>query len=359
MSIKNKRSFATRVGVVLTALTLSAGVAAPANAVDLTGNGSSAVKNLLDVCIPAWSKWSSHNLSYPGAGSGTGRAAFLAGTVDLAFSDTAYSATDKKPENFVYIPASQFPIAVYANLPGFTGKLNLSPKTVSDIYSGKITKWNDAAIVADNTDAKTKKKTAMPNLAITVYYRFDKSGTTEVFTDWLSQLNPTTWTKGKSGTFTSAFPGTIPAGTFQSGNASDGVANGVKSTAGAIGYGEVSYASERKLVIANLKNNNGEFVAPNSTTTSLFVNGYTAGDNGTIKLDYTKKIKGSYTLASYTYALAYTKGAGKNIGTQAVVKQFIDYVVNDCATENAARLGYSKLSGALLALADSQIAKIE
>ena len=359
MSIKNKRTFATKVGVVLTALTLSASVAAPAHAASISGNGSSAVKNLLDVCIPAWAKWSSHNLSYPGAGSGAGRSAFLAGTVDLAFSDTPYSATDKKPENFIYVPASQFPIAVYANLPGFTGKLNLSPKTVSDIYAGKITKWNDPAIVADNTDPKTKKKTAMPNLAITVYYRFDKSGTSEVFTDWLSQLNPTTWTKGKNGTFTSAFPGTVPAGTFQSGNASDGVANGVKSKPGAIGYGEVSYATERKLTIANLKNNNGEFVAPTSTATSLFVNSYTAGENGTIKLDYTKKVKGSYTLASYAYALAYTKGANKNVATQAIVKQFIDYVVNDCATENAAKLGYSKLSGALLKLADAQIAKIE
>ncbi len=363
MSKITKNSLVVKAGVVLSVIALSVGVSTPANAANITGNGSSAVKNLLDVCIPAWSKWSSHNLSYPGAGSGAGRSAFLAGTVDLAFSDTPYGAADKKPEHFVYVPASQFPIAVYANLPGFKGSLNLSPATVSGIFSGKITKWNDAAIVADNTvvNAKTKKKVvaALPNLAITVYYRLDRSGTSEVFTDWLSQLDKATWTKGKNGTFTSAFPGTVPAGTFQSGNASDGVANGVKSKAGAIGYGEVSYASERKLVIANLKNNNGEFVAPTSTATSLFVNGYTAGTNGTISLDYTKKIKGSYTLASYAYALAYTKGAGKNVATQAIVKQFIDYVVNDCATENAAKLGYSKLSGALLKLADDQIAKIE
>lgn len=333
-----------------------------ANASNITGNGSSAVKNLLDVCIPAWSKWSSHNLSYPGAGSGAGRSAFTAGTVDLAFSDTPYSATDKKPDHFVYIPASQFPIAVYANLPGFKGTLNLSPATVSGIFAGKITKWNDAAIVADNTvvNPKTKKKvvTKLPNLAITVYYRLDKSGTSEVFTDWLSQLDKATWNKGKNGTFTSAFPGTVPAGTFQSGNQSDGMANGVASKAGAIGYGEVSYASERKMTIAKLKNNNGEFVAPTSTATSLFVNGYIAGNNGTIKLDYTKKVKGGYTLASYAYALAYTKGAGKNIATQAIVKQFVDYVVNDCATENAAKLGYSKLSGALLKLANKQIDSI-
>jgi phosphate transport system substrate-binding protein len=360
----SKRSFLLKVGVVVTTIALSAGVATPANASNLTGNGSSAVKNLLDACIPVWSKWSSHNLSYPGGGSGAGRSALLAGTVDLAFSDTPYSSTESKPAHFAYIPASIFPIAVYANLPGFKGTLNLSPATVSGIYSGKITKWNDAAIVADNTvvNPKTKKKvvTALPNLDITVYYRFDKSGTSEIFTDWLTQLNPTVWTKGKNGTFTSAFPGTVPAGTFQSGNQSDGMANGVASKAGAIGYGEVSYATERKMVVAKLKNNSGEFVAPTSTAASLFANGYVAGTTpGVITLDYTKKIKSSYSLTGFAYGLAYTEAANKNIGTQAVVKQFMDYVVNECATEQAAKLGYAKLSGDLLALADKQIALIK
>ena len=360
----SKRSFLLKVGVVVTTIALSAGVATPANASNITGNGSSAVKNLLDACIPVWSKWSSHNLSYPGGGSGAGRSALTAGTVDLAFSDTPYSATESKPANFVYIPASVFPIAVYANLPGFKGTLNLSPATVSGIYSGKITKWNDAAIVADNTvvNPKTKKKvvTALPNLAITVYYRFDRSGTSEIFTDWLSQLNPTVWTKGKNGTFTSAFPGTVPAGTFQSGNQSDGVANGVASKPGAIGYGEVSYATERKMTVAKLKNNSGEFIAPTSTSASLFANGYIAGTTpGVITLDYKKAIKSSYSLTGFAYGLAYTAAANKNVGTQAVVAQFMDYVVNECATEQAAKLGYAKLSGALLKLADSQIALIK
>ena len=360
MSKRNKHGLLVKAAVAVSVIALSLGLTAPANATNLTGNGSSAVKNLLDACIPVWSKWSSHNLSYPGGGSGAGRSALTAGTVDLAFSDTPYSATESKPANFVYIPASVFPIAVYANLPGFKGTLNLSPATVSGIYSGKITKWNDPKIVADNTDVKTKKKTAMPNLAITVYYRFDRSGTSEIFTDWLSQLNPTVWTKGKNGTFTSAFPGTVPAGTFQSGNQSDGVANGVASKPGAIGYGEVSYATERKMTVAKLKNNSGEFIAPTSTSASLFANGYIAGTTpGVITLDYKKAIKSSYSLTGFAYGLAYTAAANKNVGTQAVVAQFMDYVVNECATEQAAKLGYAKLSGALLKLADSQIALIK
>ena len=364
--MKNKRGLLVKAGVAVSVIALSLGLVAPANATNLTGNGSSAVKNLLDACIPVWSKWSSHNLSYPGGGSGSGRKGLTDGTVDLAFSDTPYPSSEKTPAHFAYIPASIFPIAVYANIPGFKGTLKLSPATVSGIYSGKITKWNDAAIRADNTvvNAKTKKKvvTALPNLDITVYYRFDRSGTSEIFTDWLNQLFPAVWTKGKNGTFTSAFPGTaVPAGTFQSGNQSDGVANGVASKAGAIGYGEVSYATERKLVVAQLKNNSGEFVAPTSTAASIFANGYVASTTtpGVITLDYTKAIKKSYSLTGFAYGLAYTAGANKNVGTQAVVAQFMDYVVNECATEQAAKLGYAKLSGALLALADKQIALIK
>jgi phosphate transport system substrate-binding protein len=364
MSKKIKHGLLVKAGVAVSVIALSLGLVAPANAANITGNGSSAVKNFLDACIPVWSKWSSHNLSYPGGGSGAGRSALTAGTVDLAFSDTPYSATEAKPAHFAYIPASIFPIAIYANLPGFKGTLRLSPETVSGIFAGKITKWNDAAIVADNTvvNAKTKKKvvTALPNLDITVYYRFDRSGTSEIFTDWLNQLVPSVWTKPKSGTFTSAFPGTVPAGTFQSGNQSDGLANGVASKAGAIGYGEVSYATERKMVVAQLKNNSGEFVAPTSNAASVFANGYIPGTTpGVITLDYKKAIKRSYSLTGFAYGLAYTAGANKNIGTQAVVKQFMDYVVNECATEQAAKLGYAKLSGSLLKLAEDQIALIK
>jgi phosphate transport system substrate-binding protein len=361
MSMKNKRGLLVKSAVAVSVIALSLGLVAPANATNLTGNGSSAVKNLLDACIPVWSKWSSHNLSYPGGGSGVGRKAMTDGIVDVAFSDTPYPSTEKTPAHFAYIPASIFPIAIYANLPGFKGTLKLSPATVSGIYAGKITKWNDAAIVADNTDVKTKKKTAMPNLDITVYYRFDKSGTSEIFTDWMSQLFPTVWTKGKNGTFTSAFPGTaVPAGTFQSGNQSDGLANGVASKAGAIGYGEVSYATERKMVVAQLKNNSGEFVAPTSSAASIFANGYVAGTTpGVITLDYKKAIKKSYSLTGFAYGIAYTAAANKNIGTQAVVAQFMDYVVNECATEQAAKLGYAKLSGSLLKLAEQQMALIK
>ena len=243
-------------------------------------------------------------------------------------------------------------------LDGFKGTLQLSPASVAGIYAGKITKWNDPAIVADNTvvNAKTKKKTVakLPATDITVWYRLDKSGSTGIFTAWMKKLVPTVWlTNGE--TFNTVFPGTIPAGTFQAGSGSDGVANGVAGKDGSIGYAESSYGTERKLLLVSVQNNMGEYVQPTPAATAAFVNSFTAGDNGTIAIDYSSKIKGSYTIAGYTYALVYTEGALKNVGTQAIVRQFLDYVIGDCADKNSARLGYAKLTGTLAALADKQI----
>jgi len=99
----------------------------------------------------------------------------------------------------------------------------------------------------------------------------------------------------------------------------------------------------------------GEYVQPTPAATAAFVNSFTAGDNGTITIDYSTKVKGSYTIAGYTYAMVYTAGMNKNVGTQAIVRQFVEYVVGDCATANSARLGYAKLTGTLLALANKQI----
>ena len=362
MSVINKRGFVIKATTVFVALAVSASVAAPAQAgTSITGSGSTAIKNLVDVCIPEYqAKFAGESVVYGGGGSGAGRAALTANTVDFAFSDGLYSSTDNKPAGFTYIPATQFPLALMVKLDGFKGTLNLSPATVAGIYAGKITKWNDAAIVADNTvvNAKTKKKTvaALPDTAITVWFRLDKSGSTGIFTNWMKALAPTVFTKSGE-TFNTLI--TVPAGTFQGGQGSDGVANGVAGKNGSIGYAETSYGTERKLILASVKNNNGEFVQPTATATAAFINGFTVGDKGTITVDYTKKIKGSYTLAGYTYAMVYTFVASKDKTKQAAVKNFLNYVLNDCAKKNAARLGYAPLTGALKELAVNQVLLIE
>ena len=354
-------------GAIFTAIILAAGLATPANAgTTVTGAGSTFVKNLLDICIPQFNAKSGNTVTYAAGGSGAGRRQFNAGTVDFGMSDVAYTASEAQPTGkFVYVPITTGSIVIFAKLAGVKN-LNLSPETVAGIFAGTITKWNDPKIVADNTvvDAKTKKKTVatLPATAITVWYRQDNSGTTSVFTDWLSKTAPTTWSGNRkvNGTFTTAFGGTVPAGTFQAGNGSDAVANGVDSKEGSVGYAEISYATERKLLVANLKNNVGEFIAPNQKSVGTFINGFAAGSNGAITIDYAAKVKGGYTLAAYVYALGYNSTAGKSAVNQSIVQSFYSYVLNDCASSaDAAKAGYAPLTGKLKDLSEGQILQIK
>jgi phosphate transport system substrate-binding protein len=371
MSKTFKRSLALKAGVALSAIGLIVGGSTTSNAagVTLTASGSTAIKNLLDVCIPAYAADFGNNVSYGAGGSGAGRNNFRDNTVDLAFSDATYASTDAQPTGkFTYVPATQFPLAILVKLDGYKGNLQLSPSTIAKIFKGTITKWNDAAIVADNTvvNAKTKKKTVakLPATDITVVYRSDRSGSTGILTGWFAATAASVWAApAKSDqTFTTAFGGTVPAGTFQGQSGSDGVANGVAAKDGSIGYAETSYGTERAskgVKIVSVQNNAGEYVYPSAAATAKFMNSFTAGDNGAISVDYTNKAKGAYTISGYTYALVYTAAAQKNIGTQAVVKQFLTYLVGDCASENAVKYGYAPLTGGLLTLAKNQIAKID
>ncbi|CAB5054726.1 unannotated protein [freshwater metagenome] len=398
MTLRLGRRFNVGATALISAALVTALVAAPAHAaVTISGSGSTAVKNLLDVCIPDYQKASGNTVNYAGGGSGAGRSALTAGTVDFAFSDAAFGSTEAKPADFLYVPNVGFPLAIMAKLDGYNDTLNLSTKTLSGIYAGKITKWNDPAIVADNNktvqvpvykkrnkiDPKTKKvmkdkkgkvitetytsgtksvvETAkLPATAITVWFRSDKSGSTGIFTNWLTILDPTTWTKaGSAGqqTFTSAFPGdSVPAGTFQGGSGSDGVANGVASKDGSIGYAETSYATERKLIIAKLQNGAGEYVAPSPEGTAVFLNNYLPGAKGTLTVDVKSKVSGAYTLSSFAYGLAY--GGGKDATKQAAVKEFMTYVLTTCANTHAVAKGYIVLTGGLASVAAANIAAI-
>ena len=398
MTLRLGRRFNIGATALISATLVTALVATPAHAaVTISGSGSTAVKNLLDVCIPDYQKSTGNTVNYAGGGSGAGRTAFTAGTVDFAFSDAAFGSTEAKPADFVYAPIVAFPLAVMVKLDGYNDTLNLSAKSLSGIYAGKITKWNDPAIVADNNktvkvpvyakrakiDPKTKKpmkdkkgkvvmetytsgtkdvveEAKLPSTAITVWYRSDKSGSTGILTNWLTKLDPTTWTKaGSAGqqTFTSAFPGdSVPAGTFQGGSGSDGIANGVASKDGSIGYAETSYASERKLLVAKLQNGAGEYVAPSPEGTAVFLNNFIPGAKGTVVVDVLTKASGAYTLSSFSYGLAY--GGGKDATKQATVKEFFTYVLTTCATAHAVEKGYIPVTGSLAAIANANIAAI-
>jgi phosphate transport system substrate-binding protein len=386
------------VGAVFTAAALVIS-SSPAFAATLNGSGATFAIPLIDACKVDFNKDTGHTINYTGGGSGKGRTDFSGNLVDFAGSDTPY--TTGEPTNLIYAPIYAAPVAVMYNLPSVKEPIYLSPATVAQIFSGYITNWDDKLIAADNERKvktpvfKTVKRTVkdkngknvtktvpaldkkgkpiiasynektvnidLPKLPITVWYRTDSSGTSGVFTAFLqganAGANERLWPKASNNTFPNATPNNISTFfNFQGGSGSAAVAVGVKGKEGAIGYGELSWAIDNKLGVANIQNAAGEFVAPNAAGTSAFLGGGTINDNGTVTVDYKKAIPGAYPIGTTSYGLAYS--SGKNSETQKLVAEWFTYVLDKCPGKYPEK-GFSQITGPLYNKAKEQIAKIK
>ncbi|HEX6749496.1 MAG TPA: phosphate ABC transporter substrate-binding protein PstS [Longimicrobium sp.] len=212
---------------------------------------------------PIYSKWFSDygqahpvQVNYQSIGSGGGIQQVTAGTVDFGASDAPMTADEAgKVPGILQLPTVLGAVTVTYNVPGVTAPLKLSGPVLAGIFLGKVTKWNDAAIAADNPGV------ALPATNIAVVHRSDGSGTTFVFTDYLAQVSPE-W-KSQVGNGKSV---NWPTGLGAKGN--EGVAGAVKQTAGSIGYVELAYAMQNQLAMASLKNQAGQFVAPSVDATA-------------------------------------------------------------------------------------------
>ena len=391
----------SRKKLAVAVITVSALIASssPAYADTLDGSGATFAQPLIDACKVDFSKDTGHTVNYTGGGSGTGRTNFSNNKGDFAGSDTPY--TSAEPANIVYAPIYAAPIAVMYNLPTIKESIYLSPATIAQIFSGYITNWDDKLIAADNERTvktpiyKTVKKTVkdkngknvtktvpavdkkgkpiissynekvvnidLPKLPITVWYRTDSSGTSGVFTDFLQKANAgdnsRLWPKASNNTFSNATPNNISTFfNFQGGSGSAAVAAGVVGKAGAIGYGELSFATDNKLPVANIQNAAGEFVKPDAAGTSTFLGGGTINANGTVTLDYKKAIPGAYPLGTTSYALAYS--SGKDATKQKLVADWFTYVLDKCPGKYPEK-GFAQLTGPLYTKAKEQIAKIK
>jgi phosphate transport system substrate-binding protein len=386
------------VGAVFTAAALVIS-SSPAFAATLNGSGATFAIPLIDACKVDFNKDTGHTINYTGGGSGKGRTDFSGNLVDFAGSDTPY--TTGEPTNLIYAPIYAAPVAVMYNLPSVKEPIYLSPATVAQIFSGYITNWDDKLIAADNERIvktpvfKTVKRTVkdkngknvtktvpaldkkgkpiiasynektvnidLPKLPITVWYRTDSSGTSGVFTAFLqganAGANERLWPKASNNTFANATPNNISTFfNFQGGSGSAAVAVGVKGKEGAIGYGELSWAIDNKLGVANIQNAAGEFVAPNAAGTSAFLGGGTINANGTVTVDYKKAIPGAYPIGTTSYGLAYS--SGKNAETQKLVAEWFTYVLDKCPGKYPEK-GFSQITGPLYNKAKEQIAKIK
>ena len=196
-------------------------------------------------------KYANIQFNYQSIGSGGGVTQITQQTVDFGASDAALKDEEiaKLPAGtkILHVPTALGAVVVIYNLPG-VDKLQLDSANIADIFLGNITKWNDAKIAANNAGV------TLPDQAIQVVHRQDGSGTTNAFTAYLDTVSPDWHTKVGAGKEVK-----WPVGQGAQGN--DGVANGVKQSAGAVGYVELQYATQAKLSSAYVKNADGQFVA--------------------------------------------------------------------------------------------------
>lgn len=312
-------------------------LAASAQDNTLLGAGSTFVYPLFS---KIFSKYTASKVNYQSIGSGGGILQLTNKTVDFGDSDAPLNAdqTAKMSAAVLHIPMTSGAVVVTYNVPGVKGGLNLSGKDLADIYLGKITNWNSPEIKDAN------KGVAIPDLPIVVIHRSDGSGTSFIFTDYLTKVNAD-WAKkvGKASAVN------WPAGL--GGKGSEGVAGLVKQTPGAVGYVELAYAKQNNMPFANIQNKSGKYITPTLEATTLASN-VTIPADSKVSITDTDNPKG-YPIASFTWALIY-KEQNYNSRSKARATELLKllwYNVHQGQAE-CAPLNYAPLSKSAVKVAE-------
>ena len=299
--------------------------------------------------FPLYSKWfSDYNklhpevqINYQSIGSGGGIKQITEKTVDFGASDAPMTDEEiARAPGIQHIPTVLGAVVVVYNVPGLEG-LKLTPETLASIFLGKINKWNDPALARDNPGAK------LPDAAITVAHRSDGSGTTAVFTDYLAKVSPE-WKAGPGAGKSVSWP----AGLGGKGN--EGVTGIVKQTEGAIGYVELAYANQNKLLVAELRNKDGKFVKPSLESVSA------AAEKAEIPDDYRVSITdaagpAAYPISAFTYLLVYRDQPDPAKG-EALVR-FLWWAVHE-GQKTAPQLDYAPLPKAVVHKVEGTLRKL-
>jgi len=315
---------------------------------DLNGAGSS-------FAYPIYSKWASMYARQTGVkvncqsiGSSGGIRQLSDETVDFGASDgpmTDEQMRAAKGGPILHIPTVLGAVAITYNLPSVSRALKLSGDVVADMYLGAITKWNDARIATLNPGV------TLPNQDIVVVHRSDGSGTSYIFTDYLSTVS-TQWAAGPGKAQSVAWP--VGLG----GKGSEGVTGQVKQTPGAIGYVELSYAKQNALPVALMRNAAGRWVAPT-------IDGVTAAAAGAVArlphdTDFRISIVNApgltaYPISSFTWVLLYKNPRDAAKGKALVA--FLRWALHD-GERQAARLDYAPLPPSMVKMLDVRLNEI-
>lgn len=308
------------------------GTGRPAQAQALRGAGSSFVAPAMERWAQAYQKQTPGvTIRYESIGSGEGIRVYRAGQVDFGATDAPLTSAEggRLSRPTLQIPVIAGAVALSYNLPGVGTGLRLSPEVIAGIFQGGITSWNDPRIARENPGR------ALPPLAITVCRRSDSSGTTYIFTDYLSSATRV-WRLGRGKVI--AWRTGVP------GKGNGGVADAIQSTPGAIGYVEPSYAEKRKLPSAAVKNRAGNYVLPSLPATIAAVNGAAVGRGANGPLSLARSADGSaYPICGFVYILA-----PRVSGTSPATAQFLRWILGP-GQEIARTLNYAPLPKAVAA----------
>ena len=282
-------------------------------------------------------------VNYGGGGSGKGRTDLASGTVQFAGSDSPIPSDEVsnfKGKTVLYFPVIIGPITMSYNLSGVTN-LKLTPTLIANIFQAKITKWNDPAIAKVNPGVK------LPSTAITIARRSDSSGTTANFSNFLVQSAPSDWKLGTDSTIS------WPA-TSRGGDGNGGVAQIVKSTAGAIGYVDFADATASGLTFASVKNKDGDYVAPSLAGATAAASTAAVAPDLTFSAIWAPGAT-AYPITAQSFILVYQKQSSAS--TAKDLKAWIGYLLGD-GQKLTTSVNFAPLPANIDSQAKAQLSKI-
>ena len=320
----------------------------PAKAAILTGAGATFPAPLYTKWFDEYNKLTGVKINYQAIGSGGGISQVTERTVDFGASDgimTKEQQTKAEAKNgpILHIPMTSGAVAVIYNLPDIgSGQLQLTGNVLADIYLKKVTKWNAPAIADLNKGLK------LPPSDIAVVHRSDGSGTTYIFTNYLSRVSGD-WSRKVGNATAVKWPGDI------GGQGNAGVAGQVQQVPGSIGYVEMAYAMQNRIPWAKLKNSAGNFVEPTLVGTTSAADGITLPDDMKIMLTDSSNAS-AYPVVGFTWILVYADQSDRTKG-EAIAKM-LWWAIHD-GQKYTEPLHYASLAAGAVSKAEAQVLSIK
>ena len=307
----------------------------------LIGAGSSFDYPLFSKLFSEYSKTNGLKVNYQSVGSGAGISQLTNKTVDFGASDAPMNGKQDSAVSapVIHIPVTAGAVVLSYNLPEVKDTLLLTPSVLADIFLGKITKWDDAKIAAINKGVK------LPSTVITVAHRSDGSGTSNIFTTYLSKVSEEWSTKVGKGSSVN-----WPAGLGGKGN--EGVAGTIKQTPGAIGYIELAYAIQNSMPFAKIQNKAGNFITPSIASVTAAANIQIPPDSK-VSLTNTEAADG-YPISGFSWVLIYKeqKYNDRSLDKATKLLKLISWMIHD-GQQYSGALNYAPLAPAAVSIGDT------